>query len=85
MSTLPPDVPQPILDAITAVQTDFDSLAALQATAAASAAASIAAQAQAASDAAAVVTANTHLQADLQALIALEQSTWGTPPAPAKK
>ena len=77
-------VPQPILDALTAVQDDADALMAAQSQSAASAAALTAAQTQAASDATAVVAAQTHEATDLMALQTLLGQTYG-PPAMAKK
>jgi hypothetical protein len=69
-------VPQPIVDAQSAVQADFDTVTTLVATAAASASAATAAGVQATADVAAAITARQHLQADLDALVALEKSTY---------
>ncbi len=71
--------PQPILDALNAVQSDADSVAAAQAQAQATATALAQAQTADQSAQAAVVAAKAHLVTDLQALIALEQQTYGAP------
>lgn len=70
--------PQPILDALQAVQDDADALSAAKTADAASDAALAAAQQQKASTAAAVNAAGQHLATDLSALIALEQQTYGS-------
>jgi hypothetical protein len=72
-------VPQPILDALDAVQADADAVAAATTQAATSAAALAAATTQAQNDAAAVTAAQQHEATDLAALQQLLSQTYGTP------
>lgn len=69
-------IPQPVQDALQAVQDDFDALTSARATAATATAALAQAQADKTAADAAVAAAQSHLGTDLAALVALEQSTY---------